>query len=144
MQYLAALRPEPGLLGANERERADVARWLLWDAAHLSRHVGAIMFEKFVKGLFKMGPPDETVIKTAQEQVKRFYGVLDSCLKGKTYLAGERLTIADLSVACTLTYPDLVGVPLGDYPNIRAWLARISALDAWKKTAPKLPAAAAE
>jgi glutathione S-transferase len=142
MQYLAAKKPEAGLLGANERERADVTRWLLWDASHLNRHVGAIMFEKVVKGLFKMGPPDEAVIKTAQEQVKRFYGVLETCLAGKTYLVGERLTIADLSVACAFTFADMVGVPLGDFPNIKAWLARISALDAWKKTQPQLPAAA--
>ena len=100
------------------------------------------MFEKVVKNLLKLGAPDEAVIASAQEQVRRFYGVLETSLKGRTYLVGDRLTIADLSVACCFTYPEMAGVALDAYPNIRAWLARISALDSWKRTQPQLPAAA--
>jgi glutathione S-transferase len=29
--------------------------------------------------------------------------------------------------------------PLENYPNIRSWYARISALDAWKKALPPMP-----
>ena len=79
---------------------------------------------------------------SAQEQVKRYYAVLDKSLAGKKYLVGDALTIADLSLACVFTYPDMIGVPLDGFPNIKSWLARISAMDCWKATVPQLPQAA--
>ena len=139
IQYLAAKKPERGMLGKNEREQADVMRWMMWDTAHLSRHVGTVLYETVVKKLFNMGPPDEAAVKAALEQIQRFYGVLDTNLKGKKYLTGDSLTLADLSVAPTFTYADRVPVSLDDYPNIKAWLARITTLDCWKKTQPVLP-----
>jgi hypothetical protein len=32
-------------------------------------------------------------------------------------------------------YAKQTEVPLADFPNIEAWLARITALEGWKKTA---------
>ena len=142
MQYLAEKKPEAKLLGENARERADVTRWLLWDGCHLNRWVGAVMFEKLVKPLLKMGEPDEAAVEAAREQIKRYLGVLETCLAGTTHLVGGRLTIADLSLACCFTYWDLMGVPLEDCPNVRAWLSRVTALESWKTTQPQLPAAA--
>ena len=74
--------------------------------------------------------------------MKRFYAVLDTSLAGKSYLVGNALTIADLSLACAFTYADMTGVPLDGFPNIKSWLARISAMDCWKATMPQLPQAA--
>lgn len=142
MQYLAEKKPEAKLLGADARERADVTRWLLWDGCHLNRWVGAVMFEKLVKPLLKIGEPDEAAVAAAREQIKRFLGVLETSLDGKTHVACGRLTVADLSLACCFTYWDIMGVPLEDYPNTRAWLSRITALQSWKTTQPQLPAAA--
>ena len=142
MQYLAAKKPGVGLLGKNETERADVTKWLTWDAAHLSRYVGAVLYEVAIKPMFGMGEPDMAAAATAREQVKRFYAVLDKSLAGKKYLVGDLLTIADLSLACAFTYADMTGVPLEGFPNIKSWLARIQALESWKATAPQLPRAA--
>lgn len=138
MQYLASMKPEKGLLGKNERERADVTRWLMWDAAHLARHSGTVVFETVVKKVMNMGPPDQAAVAAALEQIKRFYGVLDSTLKGKKYLVGDALTIADLGIASTFTHAEAAHLPVNDYPNIMAWLGRITVLDAWKKTEPRM------
>ena len=142
MQYLASKKPEAGLLGKNERERADVSRWLFWDSSHLARHMGTILFETFVKKVMNMGSPDASAIAAAREQLKRFYPVLDASLKGRKYLVGDALTIADLGIASTFTYADMIGERVDAYPNIKSWLGRIAALDCWKKTQPQLPAAA--
>lgn len=142
IEYLADKAPAARLGGTNERERADISRWLNWDAAHLSRHAGAILFEKFIKGILNLGAPDEAAIAAAAEQLNRFLGVLDKSLAGKKYLVGGRLTIADLSVACVFTYREILGVSLDPYPNLRDWLARIEELDCWKATAPPIRAAA--
>jgi glutathione S-transferase len=142
MQYLAAKKPEANLLGHSDKEWADIARWLFWDASHLARHTGTVVFENMVKRILNMGPPDQAAIAAAIEQLKRFYGVLDAALKGKKYLVGGRLTVADLALAATFTYADTLKLPVDGFANLKAWLARIAALDCWKKTEPQLPAAA--
>lgn len=142
MQYLAAKKPKSGLLGKNETERAEVTKWLLWDAGHLARHIGTVIYETMVKRMFGTGEPDMAAVAAAMEQVKRFCAVLDQSLKGRKYLVGDALTIADLAIAATFTYADAMKLSMKDTPNIKAWLARIAALDCWKKTLPPMPAAA--
>ena len=42
------------------------------------------------------------VIKQAQEDIRRSLEVLNSVLATRTFLVGERITLADISVACNL------------------------------------------
>ncbi len=137
IQYLASKKPGNELLGKDETARADVTRWLCWDAGHLAPNVGTLIFENVLKAMLNMGPPDQSAVKNAAEQVKRFCGVLDTSLKGKQYLVGDSLTLADLSVAATFTYAGALNLPVNDFLNLKAWFSRITALDAWKKTQPK-------
>lgn len=138
IQYLASKKPGSGLLGKDETARADVTRWLCWDAGHLAPQVFTLVFENMLKGLLGLGEPDQAAVKQASEQLKRFLGVLDACLKGKQYLVGDSLTIADLSVAATLTCWNELKFSISEFPNLKAWFGRIMALDAWKKTQPNL------
>jgi glutathione S-transferase len=143
LQYLASKKPTAGLLGKNENERIDIMRWQCWDAAHLSTQVGTLIWENMLKGMFGMGAPDQKAVAAAMEQVKRFCGVLDTSLKGKKYLVGDSLTVADLTIAATFTYAGPLNIPVSSFPNLKAWFERITALDAWKKTQPTLPKKAA-
>lgn len=68
VQYLASKKPNSGLLGKDEAERCDIGRWQNWDAAHLSRHVGTILWGKVIKGMFDMGGPDEAAVLNAMEE----------------------------------------------------------------------------
>ncbi|MGH7331007.1 MAG: glutathione S-transferase family protein, partial [Polyangiaceae bacterium] len=97
MQYLASKKPESGLLPKSEAERADVARWQFWDAAHFSPPMGTIVFEKAVKSMFGLGEPDEGKIKEALTNFQRFAAVLNHRLEGRDYVVGKQLTLADLT-----------------------------------------------
>jgi glutathione S-transferase len=143
LQYLASKKPAAGLLGKNESERIDIVRWQCWDAAHLSAQVGVLIWENMLKSMFGVGVPDQKAVAAAMEQVKRFCGVLDTSLKGKKYLVGDSLTVADLTIAATFTYAGPLNIPVSSFPNLKAWFERITALDAWKKTQPTLPKEAA-
>lgn len=136
MQYLAAQKPEAGLLGRDERARADVTRWQFWDSSHFSPALGTLTFQRFLKPMFGMGEPDAAKIAEALEGIKRFGAVLDQRLAGKTYVVGDALTLADLTIASSLMYAKQTDVPLGEHPNVQAWFGRITELDAWKKTNP--------
>lgn len=40
----------------------------------------------------------------AKEEVKRVLGILDAHLRTRTFLVGERITLADITVVCTLLW----------------------------------------
>jgi glutathione S-transferase len=134
MQYLASKKPESGLLPRDEAARADVTRWQFWDAAHFSPQMGTLAFEKMLKAMMGLGEPDQGRIQEALGNFRRFAAVLNKRLEGKTYLVGNALTIADLTVASSLMYAKQVDVPLGEFPNVQAWFSRIADLEGWKKT----------
>ena len=136
MQYLAAKKPEAGLLPSDERGRADVARWQFWDASHFSPQVGTLVFQRMLKPMFGMGEPDAAKIEEALVNLRRFAAVLNQHLDGKTYVVGKALTLADLTLASTLMYAKQVDVPLAEFPHVQSWFNRITELDAWKQTNP--------
>jgi glutathione S-transferase len=135
-QYLAAKKPEAGLIPRDEAARADVTRWQFWDASHLSPHVvGGLTFEKLIKPMLGMGAPDARRVDDALANFRRYAAVLNARLDGKSYLVGEALTVADLTLASSLMYAKQVDLPLSEFPHVAAWFARITELDGWKKTA---------
>ena len=138
IQYLASKKPESGLLGRNEADRADITRWLTWDAAHLSPPVGTLIFETLFKPMLGLGAPNQEAIQRATGEVRRFFAVLDASLIGRTHMAGGGLTIADLGTAATLTYAERLQLPVAGFANLAPWLGRIAALEAWQKTQPTL------
>jgi glutathione S-transferase len=137
MQYLASKKPEMGLFPQDEQLRADITRWQFWDASHFSPQLGALTFEKIIKPLLGMGEADRLKVDEAITGFRRFAAVLDARLQGKQYVVGNSLTVADLTIACSLMYAKQTAAPLGDFPNIEAWFSRISDLAAWHRTNPQ-------
>lgn len=138
MHYLASKRPESGLLPREEQARADVARWQFWDASHFSPPLGTLVFEKIIKPMMRMGEPDQHQVEDAITNFRRFGAVLEARLNGKQYVVGNNLTIADLTIACSLMYATQTDAPLSEFPSIESWFSRITALEAWKETEPDL------
>ena len=136
MQYLASKKPESGLLPRDEAARADVTRWQFWDASHFSPNVATVAFEKLLKGMLGMGDPDAAKIKDALANFRRFAAVLDKRLEGRQYVVGNALTVADLTLASSLMYAKQAEIPVAEFPNMQAWLHRLTELEGWKKTNP--------
>jgi glutathione S-transferase len=77
------------------------------------------------------------------EAFNREARMLDAHLSKQPYLVGEAVTLADFAVAAPLFYAKEGELPLAPYAHVRDWFARVSALPAWRDTAPQRPAAAA-
>jgi glutathione S-transferase len=75
----------------------------------------------------------------------RAAAVLDGQLKGKTFVTGDTLSIADFSLGCPLNLAEPAHLPLEPYAEIRRWYATLRALPSWQKTLAQcaMPAAAA-
>jgi glutathione S-transferase len=135
--YLASLRPESGLLPRDPKQAAQVDQWLFWKSSHFYPPFGRIAFERVIKGVFGMGTPDEAVVEQAIKDFGQFASVLDAHLASRSFVVGDRLTLADLSLACSLTLRGLAKFETNKWPHLHAWLARIEALPSYKATAPQ-------
>jgi len=134
LQYLAAKRPQSGLLPTDEKARLDVTRWQFWELAHWDPACAVFIFENLVKPV---------VLKT--ESVHRAAQVLDGQLKGKKFVTGDTLTVADFSLGAPLNLADMARLPVESYVEIKRWYGTLRALPAWQRTLTQctMPAAAA-
>jgi glutathione S-transferase len=133
-QYLADKKPESGLLPQDPRGRADVNRWMFWESAHWDTACVILVFERFVKGFFGQGAPDPVQVEKGITQFNRAAGVLDAHLKGRKFVSGDKLTVADFSIASAMIMAENASFPLEPYGEIRRWYTAMSALPAWQKT----------
>ena len=74
---------------------------------------------------------DPAVLKAFRARAETAWGVLNEHLQGRSYVVGEWLSIADLSLCGYLFFPDEIGVDWNAYPNVLDWLARIRAEPRW-------------
>ncbi|MEW6281631.1 MAG: glutathione S-transferase family protein [Candidatus Eremiobacterota bacterium] len=142
MVYLCSKVPGNTLYPADPTVQADILRWMFWQAAHWGRACGILLYENFVKRMFTGMDPDGAKVAEGTEMFHRYAKVLNDHLAGREWLVGSKPTLADFSVGCFLMYKDAAGFPMADYPVISAWYSRLEQLDAWKKTAPQMPAGA--
>jgi glutathione S-transferase len=136
MQYLCGKVLGQTLYPVELRARADVDRWLFWIASHLSPAVGPISFERMWKKFVTGGDPDPALVERYERFFHQAVAVIDAHLANRTWLSGESPTLADFSVVSTLMYRARTALPLEPYPNVRAHLARVEALEAWRTTDP--------
>lgn len=95
------------------KSRAVVTQRLYFDMGTLN--------EKFHE-YFKMKVFKKTA--DASEQLKALEGALEllnTFLEGNSYVAGDQLTIADITIFATVSTCELANVNLEKFPNITSW-----------------------
>jgi glutathione S-transferase len=135
MQYLADATPGQTVYPAERRARADVNRWLFWSAQHFQPAVGILMWERAIKGMLGQGGPDEREVQRGERLFGELAPILDAQLRGKQWIMGETLSLADFALAASLTMTEPAKLAVAPYSNMNSWFSRVQTLDAWKKTA---------
>ncbi|MEL6946842.1 MAG: glutathione S-transferase family protein [Pseudomonadota bacterium] len=107
----------------NGEEHREVLRWILFDNHKLT---GAISVYRFLNKF--MGKGDSPEAQFMQGRMIQAIKMLNRHLDGRDWTVGDRPTIADISMAGYLFWPDHFGVTWDDYPHIKAWLSRIETL----------------
>jgi glutathione S-transferase len=144
LQYLAAKKPESGLMPKDERARLDMVRWQFWDLAHWEPACTVFLFEYVIKNVINAGEPDDAAIAKGTDEFHRVAKVLDGWLAHKRFVLGERLTLADFSLGAVMNYAEMARYPIEPYAEIKRWYAGLQALPAWQTTlAQSMPVAAA-
>ncbi|KAJ2802912.1 hypothetical protein H4R20_003095 [Coemansia guatemalensis] len=97
--YVASKSPNSAqLLGETDEERALILQYTFFAESELAPTVAGVL-----QPLLGVTPFIKPAFQAVEEQHFRFLGVLNTILLDKTFLVGERLTIADIIVTCNLT-----------------------------------------
>jgi len=115
--------------GGSAAERREILRWQFWDNHKMSSQAGTT---RFLMNFIPQDKRPKEVIGWLQGRLKAAYQVLDGELANRDWLVGDRLTMADLSCCGYLYYPEPFGFDRADWPNVDAWLTRISDTPGWK------------
>jgi len=139
LYYLAAKKPGSGLWPSDARGQADVLRWHSWEAAHWFPACAILAFERVLKKLTGQGDPDPDEVAKGENQFHRCAAVLDGALRGRRWLLGDPLTIADFAVGAPMVLAEAAQYPTGKYAEITRWYGGLASLPAWKKAIAPLP-----
>jgi len=118
--YLARRYGNADWLPTDAAGEAAVQRWLSVAAGLLAFGPAAARLVT----VFGAGFRPEEVIARAHGLLK----VMDAELAGRPFLIGAKPSIADIANYSYIAHAPEGNVSLADYPNVRAWLARIEAL----------------
>jgi glutathione S-transferase len=105
-----------------------VLRWLLWDNHKGSTAQGML---RFLRNFLPEDKRNADVIAFQQGRVDAALSVLNAHLSTRDWLAGDDMTIADLSACGYLYYPEPFGYDPETHTAITAWLDRIKAKPGW-------------
>lgn len=128
-EYLEEKHPEPALLGATPEQRAETRMW--------TRRIDLGICEPMANGFrFSEGLPlFETRMRCLPEAADGLKAMardklewLDGLVTGRTWICGDRFTLADILLYCFLAFGANVGQPLPDsLKNLQAWYGRVGA-----------------
>ncbi|MES0823783.1 glutathione S-transferase family protein [Ruegeria sp. SCP11] len=126
----AYVTEKSGKFGGKTRdENYDILRWVLWDNHKLSSMAG---LTRFLINFLPEQHRNPDVIAFNQGRLKAAYEILNNHLEGRDWIVGNGVTNADLSCCGYLYYPEPFGFDRADWPNIDAWLTRLSEQPGWK------------
>lgn len=127
-----------GKFGGASADRYEVLRWVLWDNHKLSSQAGMV---RFLSNFLPEDKRNADVIGFATGRLVAAFQTLDAHLQGRDWIVGDSLTNADLSCCGYLYYPEPFGFDRAAYPNIDAWLTRLSEQPGWKPPYDLMPRA---
>jgi glutathione S-transferase len=127
-EYLEEKHPKPALIGSTPEERAETRMW----QRRIELGITENLFNgfRFAEGLALFKPRIVTVPEAAAglKAIKQDrLAWLDRQLDGKSWIVGERFTVADIQLFAALDFGATVGQPLDPkLGNVTAWFGRVA------------------
>jgi len=115
-------------LPAGGMPRAQVLRWLLFEQRYIQATIGRLRYWTLTRKLAQFARE----VPMAETLGKRALGVLDGELAKRPFIAGERYTIADMSVFAYSHVAADAGLDLSQERNLTAWFDRVRAQPGFK------------
>jgi len=122
---------EHRLLPSDPDERVEVRRLADWFNAKFHAEVSSpLVHERLYKRYMPVqqggGPPDTDVMRAARSNIRYHMAYIGWLVRTRNWLAGDRLSYADLAAAAHLSVIDYLGdVPWNEDDAAKTWYARV-------------------
>jgi glutathione S-transferase len=122
---------EHRLMPEEPGRRVEVRRLAAWFNEKFFTEVsGPLVLERFYKRLMRIeqggGPPDTDAIRAARVNVRYHLSYIGWLVRTRDWLAGERMSFADLAAAAHISAVDYLGdVPWSEDEAAKNWYARV-------------------
>lgn len=140
---------ENRLFPSDAAARVEVRRLAAWFNikffAEVSEHlVREKIWKRYVRAEEGGGPPDSAAIRAARANIGQHLRYIGWLAKTRKWLAGDRISYADLAAAAHLSSCDYLGdVPWNEDENAKVWYARVKSRPSFRpllsETIPGLP-----
>ena len=132
-RYIEETQPEPNLMGRDALEKAQIESWqrhMEFDGLNPTGE----MFRNSFEGFKNRGLPGLENVQAIPELaargkagVERFYERLEQRLSQRSYVAGERYTVADITALCVVDFAGFakMGIPEAN-TSTKRWHADVS------------------
>jgi glutathione S-transferase len=126
LEYLEETAPEPALLPKDPVARAEARRLTDWFDRKFDAEVNAkLLFERVEKRVTAQGAPSSRAIREGRDALKRHLHYVAQLAEARGWLAGDRLSLADIAAAAHLSCADYLGEADWDaFPAAGAWFRR--------------------
>lgn len=126
-EYLDELHPDPPLIGIGAVARAETRRLVAWFDGKFSTEVSDnLIGEKVIKQFLGLGEPSVTAIRAGLANLNSHLDYISWLADSRKWLAGDEMSLADLTAAAHLSAIDYLGdVPWDDHIRAKEWYARL-------------------
>ena len=117
----------PLLLPTDPAERAEARRLTAWFERRFTDEVNAVLLhERMEKPLLRLGPPEARALRDGRAALRDHLAMLEELAASRDWLAGRRLSQADLVAAAHLSVLDYFGeIAWANWPSLKDWYVKI-------------------
>lgn len=134
-RYLDELNPEPSLFGRSAQQRATIDMWNrrveldgYLPMLHAVRNYVPMFAGRVIPGTRSTLAQSPAVVERGQEMLKTLLGRIEPLMADRPFIAGDAVSIADITAWFMMNMADTTNLDLGDdYPNMRHWQTMFSA-----------------
>ena len=110
------------LIPADSYARAKMFEWLFWEQYSHEPYVAVARFQ-----MAYLGKPREELDAKLVERGRAALQRLEDALEDTTFLVGDQVSLADVSLVAYTRVAHEGGFDLADYPRVVAWIGRLEA-----------------
>jgi glutathione S-transferase len=127
VEFVDETVPEPPLLGETPFERAEVRRLVAWfDRKFDAEVTDNLLGQKVTARLHRQGQPGSRAIRAGHANICHQLDYISFLVERRNWLAGDQLTLADITAAAHLSCVDYLGdVPWNEHEEAKVWYARM-------------------
>lgn len=131
IRYLAGRMAAETLLPRDPRRRADVEKWIDWQASDFNA-AWRYAFSAIARGNPAFDDPRQ--IEASKREWARMVGIVEGQLVATgAYIAGDRFTLADIPIGLSVNRWFMTAMERPAFPAVAAYYDRLSARPAFRK-----------